>query len=106
MGWLKTLLVNSVTLFILSYLGIGLHVDGFVPAILAALVFGVINFVGIITLLIVPFMFFGIFGLIIYEAILLWIVTAIVTGFTIVSFPYAILVAVILGFINYLFKSK
>jgi putative membrane protein len=104
MGWLKTLLINSVTLFILSYLGIGLHVDGFGPAIIAALVFGVVNFVCAITLIIVPFALFGVFGLIIYEAILLWLVTLIVTGFTIVSFPYAILVAIILGIINYLFK--
>lgn len=99
---LKLLLINSVTFFLLSYFGIGLHVDSFTTAIFAAFIFGVLNIFGILILL--PFAFFGWVGLILYEALLIWLISLFLAGFVVTSFPLAILIAIILGVVNGIFK--
>jgi len=103
---MKLLIINTLSIFILSYLGIGIHVTGFVPALLVAIVFAILNIVGLVTFLIAPFILFHIFGLIVYEGILFWITSLIVTGFIIVSFPWAILNVIILGVINLYFTPN
>ena len=49
---MKLLIINTLSIFILSYLGIGIHVTGFVPALLVAIVFAILNIVGLVTFLI------------------------------------------------------
>ena len=102
---LKTLLINTLTLLVLSSLGIGIHVDGIGTAILASLVFGGLNILGLITLFIVPFFFLHVFGIAIYEGILLWLTSLIVSGVVITSFWWAVLVVIILGVVNIIFSS-
>lgn len=99
---IKSLIINSVAFFLLSYFGIGMHVDSFATAVFAALIFGVLNIFGL--LIILPFALFGWVGLVLYEALLIWLITLFLTGFVITSFPLAILIAIILGVVNAIFK--
>jgi putative membrane protein len=101
-------LLMAVSLFIVDYLVPGFHVNGIRAALLAALVFGFLNATLGLVLKILTFPFtiltFGLFWFVI-NAIILEITSAIVPGFFIRSFIWALIGAVVLTLVNMLLKA-
>jgi putative membrane protein len=105
LAWILSLLVSAVVLIIVSKVVRGFEVDGFGPAILAALVIGIVNAVlgPIFRFLAFPitFLTLGLFQWVI-SAILLLIASAIVPGFKIRGFWPALLGALLIALANVL----
>jgi putative membrane protein len=81
----------------------GIHVDGFGYALLAALVLGIVNFlvrpILILITLPVTILTLGLF-LIVVNALMLKLTSALVSGFHVVGFIPALIGAVLLGLLN------
>ncbi len=106
MGFLVTLVLNALALLLVAHLIPGIHVSGFVAALIAALVLGVLNALikPILILLTLPLniLTLGLFTFVI-NAFILWLAAALVPGFTLDRFfPTAILAAIVLAVINML----
>lgn len=109
-GLLVRWLLNAIALAILVYwiapfFHIGVHADTWVAVIIAALAFGVINAVirPIATIISIPLIVvtLGLF-LFVLNALLLWLVGAIVPGFHVNGFWAAFWGAIWLGIISWL----
>jgi putative membrane protein len=103
-GILIALLVNSVSLFIISKLPTGVEIDSFPKAIISAIVFGIVNaLLGPIFRFFafpITFITFGLFNLVI-NAIIFGIAAALVPGFRLRwGFWSALLGAFLLSLIN------
>lgn len=83
----------------------GIYVTGFYPALLAAVIFGLLNLIvkPVIKLVTLPInlMTLGLFGLVINGA-LLWFVGSFVQGFSVATFTAAMIGALILAVINWI----
>jgi len=99
------IIVIALVIMALPYIVSGVSVSGFYPALIAALILGVLNLVvrPIISLLTLPvnMLTLGLFGLVINGA-LLWFVASFVQGFTIASFWSAFLGALLVSLVNWL----
>ncbi len=95
----------AAAIMALPYAVSGIAVAGWYPALIAALVFGLLNLVvkPILKLITLPInlLTLGLFGLVINGA-LLWFVASFVNGFTIASFGAAFLGALILAVVHWL----
>ncbi|MBW4681017.1 MAG: phage holin family protein [Microcoleus vaginatus WJT46-NPBG5] len=101
---LITWLITAVSLFAISYLPIGVEIDGFNKALLSAAVFGLLNaFVyPILKILALPltFLTFGLFSIIL-NAIIFGLAAYLVTGFRLrYGFWSALLGAILLAFVR------
>lgn len=112
-GFLISWLLNAISLAILTYwiaplFRIGIHADSVTALIIAALVFGVINAVirPLATILSLPFIILtlGLF-LFVLNALLLWLVGAIVPGFHVYGFWAAFWGAIWLGIISWVINA-
>ncbi len=106
MGFLVTLILNALALLLVAHLIPGIRVSGFVAALIAALVLGLLNALikPILILLTLPLniLTLGLFTFVI-NAFILWLAAALVPGFAIDHFfPTAILAAIVLAVINML----
>ena len=101
-------LVAAVAIVIAAYLLPGVMVSGFVTALILAVVIGGINlFVRpLLVLLTLPLtvVTFGLF-LFVINALLVMLAAAIVPGFAVASFWWAMLFAVVLAMVNYVIHS-
>jgi putative membrane protein len=101
-------LLMSLSLLIVSYFVYGFRVTGLGPALVAALVFGFLNATLGLVLKILTFPFtiltFGLFWFVI-NAIILEITSALVPGFSIGSFWYALIGAILLTIVNMVLKA-
>ena len=97
------LLVTALLLLLISQFVTGIHVHGFGGALLAALVLGVVNFLvrPILVLITLPvtILTLGLF-LIVVNALMLKLTSALVPGFVIIGFTPALVAAVLLGLFN------
>lgn len=113
MKFVIRLLISAIALILVAYFIPGVSIDSFATVLLAALILGLINaFVRpIILILTLPInvLTLGLFTLIV-NALMLWIVSVLLPGFSIVNFYQAILGALIYWLINWmisiLFNSK
>ncbi|SRR5581483_1904822 len=100
-------LLSAVALLIVTYLVPGFYVAGFLWALLAALVIGIINATLGLLLKVLTFpltiLTLGIFWLVI-NALMLELASVLVPGFEIRGFGAAFLGAVVLALINLLFR--
>ena len=100
-------LMSAVALLIVTWLVPGFEVRGFLPALLAALVVGVVNATLGLFLKIVTFpltlLTLGLFWFVI-NALMLKLASWLVPGFSIVSFGAAFLGAIALVCINFLLR--
>jgi putative membrane protein len=112
-GFLISWLLNAISLAILTYwiapfFRIGIHTDSMTALVIAALVFGVINAVvrPLATILSLPFIILtlGLF-LFVLNALLLWLVGAIVPGFHVFGFWAAFWGAIWLGIISWVINA-
>ena len=103
MRWLLRWLVNAISLLIVAYFVQGFHVNGFLAALLAAVIIGLVNATLGFLLKIVTFpltiLTFGLF-LIFINAIMLKVAAALTPGFTIDSWSAAIIGALLLTVVS------
>ncbi len=109
MGLIVQLLINSVAVAITAYiLQAGVQIDSFLTAVIVAVILGVINtFIKpIITLFTLPIsiLTLGLFSLII-NGLMIMLVSALVEGFEVTSFLWAIIFSIVLSLINTFLSS-
>jgi len=104
MGFFIRWLVSSLAVLITSYLLPGVRVSGFFAALMTALVLGLINAVikPILLVLTLPLniLTLGLFTLVI-NALLIMLTSAIVPGFAVAGFWWALLFSLVLAVFNY-----
>src|SRR5471030_1246945 len=97
------LVVSALLLWLVSQFVTGIHVAGFGAALLAALVLGIVNFlvrpILILVTLPITILTLGLF-LIVINALMLMLTSALVTGFKVDSFGAALLGGLLLGLFN------
>lgn len=97
-------LVSAASLLVVAWLGIGVQVDGIIPALVGALVLALANL--IVRPIVVVFTFpvniltLGLFTFII-NGFIFYLVSAVVPGFSVRSFWAAILGALLTGIITH-----
>ena len=86
--------INALALMLVAYLYSGVQVTGIIPALIAALVLGLVNAVirPVLVILTLPvtLLTLGLFIFVI-NALLFWLVAEIVKGFTVTSFSAALI---------------
>jgi len=99
------IVVIAFVIMALPYIVLGISVSGFYPALIAAVILGILNLIvrPIISLLTLPvnMLTLGLFGLVINGA-LFWFVASFVDGFFIASFWSAFLGSLIVSAVNWL----
>lgn len=95
--------INALALLLVTNIVSGFNIDGFYPALIAALLLGFVNAIirPILLLLTLPIniLTLGLFTFVV-NALMLWFVATIVKGFDITSFSTAIFAAIILWLIG------
>lgn len=104
MSIIINLLINAVAVFITAYLlQAGVSVDGFVTALIVAVVLGLVNtFIKpIIHILALPFniITLGLFSIVI-NGLMILLVDALVAGFEVQNFLWALLFSFVLSLVN------
>lgn len=105
MNWIVKILLSAISVIIASYILRGVHVDGFLTAIIIALVISILNFFirPILVVLTIPITIvtFGLF-LLVVNAIIVLLAEVLITGFVVDGLGWAILFSLIVSFVNYL----
>lgn len=103
-----SLILNALALIVTAYIVPGFQVAGFTTALLAAIVLGVVNtFIKpILQLITAPLTIvtFGLFAFVV-NAVVLFLVSAVVPGFTVVGWIPAILGAIVLSIVSMVLNS-
>jgi putative membrane protein len=98
MRWLLMWIFNAMALIAVAYLLPGIKVDGFVAALIAALVLGLVNTLirPVLVLLTLPItvVTLGLFILVI-NGLLFWFVGSVLKGFAVADFWYGLLGAIL-----------
>lgn len=106
--FLAHLIVSAALLLVVESAVKGFHVDGAVPALLAALVLGLVNAfvkpVAVVLTLPLTVLTFGIFYFVV-SALMLKLAAVFVPGFRIEGFMPAVWGAMLLAFLNLLVRS-
>lgn len=109
MGILLHWLIVTLAIMVSAYLLPGVKVAGFVPALAAAVVLGLLNLIlkPILIFLTLPIniLTLGLFTLVINAAIIM-LATKIVPGFTVANWWWAILFGIVLGLVNAIFSNR
>ncbi|PTQ56516.1 MAG: hypothetical protein BSOLF_0151 [Candidatus Carbobacillus altaicus] len=96
-------IVNAVVLLLLPYLNIGIEVNGIGAALVAALVLGLVNALirPIVLFLTMPLnvLTLGLFTFVV-NALMFWLVSAVVKGFEVAGFWSALLGTILLSLIS------
>lgn len=105
MNWILKILLSSLSVILASYLLKGVHVDGFLTAVLIAVVLSLLNLfvkpVLIILTIPITILTFGIF-LLVVNAMIVFLADFIIPGFVVDGLLWAILFSIIVSFVNYL----
>jgi putative membrane protein len=98
-------LIRAVAIIITAYLLPGVRLSGFAAALVTAVVLGLVNLLirPLLLLLTLPLniLTLGLFTFVI-NALLILLTSAIVPGFTVTGFGWALLFSLVLSIINYL----
>jgi putative membrane protein len=101
-------LVATLAIIVTAYVSPGVKLNGFVPALLAALVLGLVNAVirPVLLILTLPIniLTLGLFTLVI-NALLILLTSALVPGFSVSGFWSALVFAIVLFFVNFALHS-
>jgi putative membrane protein len=108
MNILISILINALAVFITAYILPGVTVDSFWTAIIVAVVLGVVNTIvkPILTILTFPItiMTLGLF-MFVLNALMILLVDAIIDGFTVDNFIWALLFSLILSVVSSLLRT-
>ncbi len=104
MRWILSLVFNALALMLIDYLFEGLNIDGFVVALVAAVILAVLNVIvkPILVLLTLPvtILTLGLF-LFVINAVTLWLTQLLIGDkFTIEGFGTAIIAAILFSIMN------
>jgi putative membrane protein len=113
MHFLLRLLINGIVFYLIALYVPGIHANGFVSAIVAAFIFGIVNAIirPIVLVLTLPLTIvtLGLF-IIVVNALMFWLATWIAPGFRVDGFTPALIggiIMMIVGLItNHLFKEQ
>lgn len=102
-GIIRNLVVNTLSIFAVSYILSGVHVDSFLTAVIVAVVMSVFNvtlkpFLILITIP-VTFVTFGLF-LFVINVLVLYAAAALIDGFAIDGFWWALFFSLLVSFVN------
>ncbi len=93
----------GVAIMISAYIIPGVRVDGFLVAVVVAVILSIVNFLikPIVTLLTLPIniLTLGLFNLVI-NALMIMLVSSVVPGFFVASFGWAVLFGIVLSLVN------
>ncbi len=99
--------VTALAFLLIAHFISGFRVAGFGPALIAAIVFGLVNSTlgALLKLVTLPLTLitFGLF-LVVINALMLWLVSALVPGFEVTGFGSALLAAILLAVLNTLVR--
>ena len=102
-GILRNLIVNTLSIFAVSYLLSGIHVDSFLTALILAVVMSVLNVTlkPLLIIITIPFTIitFGLFLLVI-NVLVLYAAEALIDGFEIAGFWWAVAFSLLVSFVN------
>lgn len=105
LGWL----VSAMMVIAISYILPGVYVSGFIAAFVVAIVLGITNAVirplALLLTLPINILTLGLFTFIV-DALIVMFCAVVVPGFTIDSFWWALLFALILSLVNYFLKKQ
>ena len=105
MNILVSILINGLLVYFSARLLEGVYIDGYLTAVFAALILGLINLTikPIMTFLTLPvtILTFGLFLLVI-NGISVWLASIIVPGFAVSGLLWAIIFSIVLAIFNYL----
>lgn len=108
MGFVLRAIVNTVTIALAARLIPGLALDGWLPALLAGAVLGVVNAVVRPVLVVLTFpltlVTLGLF-LFVLNALCLWLTAALVPGFDIHGFLPALLASLVISVVSWLLTA-
>ena len=102
-GMIRNLLINTISIFAVSYILSGIQVDSFVAALIVAVVMAVLNvtlkpFLILITIPI-TIVTFGLF-LLVVNVLVLYAAEAMIDGFHIAGFWWALAFSFLVSFVN------
>jgi len=107
MKLIANLLVNGFSVFLTDYFLVGVHIKDFKTAMIVALFLGFLNVFlkPVLVLLTLPlnFLTLGVFSLLI-NGFIVFLVTQFISGFTVDNFAWAIIFALVLSLINWIFN--
>lgn len=102
-GMIRNLLINTISIFAVSYILSGIAVDTFMTALIVAVVMAVLNVTlkPLLILITIPLTIitFGLF-LLVVNVLVLYAAAALIDGFHIAGFWWALLFSVLVSFIN------
>jgi len=105
---LLAIIINTIAVLLTAYILPGIHIAGFWSAVFVAVVLGIVNAIlrPIIFILTLPIniLTLGLFSFVIM-GLLVYLVSAIVPGFKVDNFGWAILFALIVAIINWILWS-
>ncbi|MCH9625461.1 MAG: hypothetical protein S4CHLAM123_06350 [Chlamydiales bacterium] len=105
---LIAIIINTIAVFATGYILPGIHMHSFWTAVVVSIVLGIVNAIlrPIIFILTLPIniLTLGLFSFVIM-GLLVYLVSAIVPGFTVDNFGWAILFALIVSLINWFLWS-
>lgn len=108
MKWWQRIIVNTLLFLALAGFFSGFRIDTLLTAVLAAVVFGILNAIlkPIIVILSIPItlLTLGLFYFVI-NGLMLWLTSVIVSGFSFSSFWMALLISLIVSLVNSYFSS-
>lgn len=109
MNFLARLFLSAIAILLTDYLLEGVEVDGFLVAVIVALVLAILNAIvkPVLIILTIPITLvtLGIFLLVI-NAIIILLADAVVPGFEVDGFWWALLFSIIMSIINFLFSGS
>lgn len=109
MNFLLRILLSALAVLFTDYLLEGVEVDGFLVAIIVAVVLAILNAIikPVLIILTIPITIvtLGIFLLVI-NAIIILLADAVVPGFEVAGFWWALIFSIIMSIINFLFSGS
>lgn len=100
---LRNLLINTISIFAVSYILSGIQIDSFLTAVIVAVVMAVLNVTlkPLLILITIPITIitFGLFLLVI-NVLVLYAAGALIDGFHIAGFWWALLFSILVSFVN------
>lgn len=108
MSILISILINTIAVILTAYLLPGIHIASFWTALIVAIVLGIVNAIlrPIIFILTLPIniLTLGLFSFVIM-GLMVYLVSALVPGFKVDNFGWAILFALIVSLINWILSA-
>ena len=102
-GMIGTLLVNTLSIFAVSYILTGIHVDSIMTALVLAIIRAVLNSTvrPLLVIITIPLtlLTFGLF-LLVVNVLVLYVAEMLIGGFSIDGFWWALLFSVLVTFVN------